>query len=245
MGAEKIARYRPEIAAGGFSRYDGAVEFFTRVNSLLQPHFDVLDLGAGRGGANDDKCNYRRSLRVLRGKVRRIVGADVDQAVSTNPIVDDYRILEIGKPIPFPDASFDIILCEWVVEHIDDPESFQTEVSRLTRPGGWFCARTPNRWGLTAIVARLIPNRLHTKVLKHMQPARKEYDVFPTRYRLNTMGEIARRFPSSEWENASYPWMGDPKYHANNPAIWLLMTFWNWIMPNAFATDIFIFLRRK
>ena len=32
---------------GGFSSLDGTMEFFTRVNVLLEPDYTVLDLGAG------------------------------------------------------------------------------------------------------------------------------------------------------------------------------------------------------
>jgi SAM-dependent methyltransferase len=233
MASNWLLGLRPETAAGGFSRYDGAIQFFSRVNALLQPSFHVLDLGAGRGAANDDKCTYRRSLRVLRGKVELIIGTDIDDAVLSNPIVDKSFVVAPGAPLPFPDASFDLILSEWVLEHVDDPESFQREVRRLIKPGGWFCARTPNRWGLTALAAQLIPNRLHTTFLKKLQPARQDIDVFPTRYRLNTMRTVGKYFPTQDWENASYTWMGEPKYHAKNVILWRLMALWNWLMPQS------------
>jgi len=236
---------RPESTAGGFSRYDGAIQFFSRINALLQSDFIVLDLGAGRGAAHDDKCTYRRSLRILQGKVQKVVGADIDEAVSGNPIIDEFHILTPGQNLPFPDASFNLILCEWVLEHIDDPAHFQSEIERVLKPGGWFCARTPNKWGLTALVARLVPNRLHTAFLHILQPKRQDIDVFPTRYRLNTMRDVAHRFPPQKWTNASYSWAGEPKYHADNVWLWRVMAVWNWLTPSYMATDLFIFLNRK
>lgn len=240
-----LKRMRPEVLAGGYARNDGAVEFFGRVNAVLEPDFRVLDFGAGRGAPDDDECSFRRDLRVLKGKVAEIIGVDVDPAVAKNPILDGYRIITPGHPLPFDSGSFDLVLCEWVLEHLDDAEWFASEMHRVLRPGGWLCARTPNKWGLTALVARVTPNSLHKKLLRWIQPSRKNYDVFPTRYRLNTAIRIRELFNDSEWANASYVWYGDPKYHAGSEIVWRLTELWYWLMPKAGATDLFVFLKRR
>ncbi len=55
---------------GGFSLLDGTMEFDSRVNALLQPHFRVLDLGAGRGAWHfEDAIPFRRNLRDIRSRV--------------------------------------------------------------------------------------------------------------------------------------------------------------------------------
>lgn len=236
---------RPEVLAGGYARHDGTVQFFGRVNSLLEPGFRVLDFGAGRGAPGDDKCSYRRDLRILRGRVAEVIGVDTDPAVAKNPIIDGYRVITPRQPLPFEARSFDLVLCEWVLEHLDDAEWFAAEMHRVLRPGGWICARTPNKWGLTALAARAIPNSWHKRLLEWIQPSRKTCDVFPTRYRLNTLARIRKLFGNSEWENASYVWYGDPKYHAGSPMVWRLTELWYWLVPQAGATDLFIFLRRK
>jgi hypothetical protein len=74
------------------------------------------------------------------------------------------------------------------------------ELHRVVAPGGWVCARTPNRRGFIAVGARLVPNALHVRALKKLEPERKDFDVFPTRYRLNTMGQVRRAFPPDQWE---------------------------------------------
>ncbi|OWY62641.1 hypothetical protein B7486_57335, partial [cyanobacterium TDX16] len=55
-GHELLRRLYPEVGAGGFSRSDGTVEFWSRVQALVTPGAHVLDLGAGRGRgpAEDD-----------------------------------------------------------------------------------------------------------------------------------------------------------------------------------------------
>ena len=239
-----LRKERPEIAAGGFTRYEGAIQFFSRLQSLLQPHFEVLDLGAGRGVFLEDEVPFRRDLRTLKGKVKKVVGADVDQAVLENSGVDEKILITAGAPLPFPDTTFDLIFSDWVLEHVDDPSAFSSEITRVLKSGGWFCARTPNKWGLTAIGARIIPNALHGKLLNQLQPSRQDHDIFPTRYRLNTIGALKKYFPDSAWDHCSYYWRGEPKYFGENVVIFHLMQIWNWFVPPSMSTDVFVFIRK-
>ena len=51
----------PEVGAGGFTSLDGTIEFYTRINALLDPAMTVLDFGAGRGAALiDSECAYNK-----------------------------------------------------------------------------------------------------------------------------------------------------------------------------------------
>src|SRR5882757_4977834 len=86
----KMKNYDPaDQMLGRFTSRDGTIEFYNRINALLQPDFKVLDLGAGRGAwYYSEKTEYKRMLRNLRGKVREYIGADVDSAVLANPTTD-------------------------------------------------------------------------------------------------------------------------------------------------------------
>jgi SAM-dependent methyltransferase len=48
-----------------------------------------------------------------------------------------------GRKIPFPDASFDYVLCTEVLEHADAPEILVAEMHRVLRPGGTLLATIP------------------------------------------------------------------------------------------------------
>jgi hypothetical protein len=53
-------------------------------------------------------------------------------------------------------------------------------------------------------MARLVPNRRHAKVLESVQPGRREKDVFPTAYKMNTRHALAELFDRDyEWAAAS------------------------------------------
>lgn len=84
------------------------------------------------------------------------------------------------------------------------------------KPGGYVCARTPNRWGYIGLGANLIPNRWHKPMLRVLQPARKVEDVFPTRYQLNSWGVLRRAFPDKAWKRTIYTMDGEPSYFGNS-----------------------------
>ena len=97
----------------------------TRALISAEPGERVLDLGAGRSP-------YRQFRSDLRWTT-----ADVDS--SCNP---DF-LLEEGEPLPFPDDSFDVVLCTQVLEHAAEPASLALELKRVVRPSGLLLINVP------------------------------------------------------------------------------------------------------
>src|SRR5689334_11888336 len=77
-----LERLYPEAVAGGFSRNDQRVIFYTRVNAFIEPSMTVLDFGAGRGRHAERESGFVRALTRLKGKVAKVIGVDVDPAVA-------------------------------------------------------------------------------------------------------------------------------------------------------------------
>jgi ubiquinone/menaquinone biosynthesis C-methylase UbiE len=48
--------------------------------------------------------------------------------------------------LPFPDDTFDKVICSEVLEHIPDYREALREIERVLKPGGLFCASVPRRW---------------------------------------------------------------------------------------------------
>ncbi len=235
----------PETLAGGFTRVDGTVQFYTRVNALLRPEMTVLDFGAGRGKMATDQVPYRRTLGTLKGKVRKVIGMDVDPVVRSNPLVDEAVVIRPNEPLPLADASIDLIVSDWTFEHIDDPAFIAREFTRILKPGGWICARTPNRWGMTGIAANIVPNHLHVAVLRHLQPQRRDYDVFPTRYRMNTRSALRRIFDPQVFEHGVYAFNSEPTYFPRSTVMWGIGGFIYRFMPETLGTVLMVFLRKR
>lgn len=238
-------RTYPETGAGGFSRIDGTVEFFSRVQALLPDQGVVVDLGAGRGKWQEDTCAWRHRLCDLRGDRRLIVGADVDAAVEQNSGVDAAVILAKNGRLPFRDHSVGAVVADWVLEHLRDPAVTAQELARVVVPGGWVCARTPNRWGYIGIGARMIPNNYHTRFLNRLQPDRRSRDVFSVCYRLNTLDAIWRAFPDGQWRHCSYTYNPDPSYFGHSRAAFRLIEAWQRVAPRSMAAALHVFVQRR
>lgn len=240
-----LHRLYPEIAVGGYSRDDKTMEFYGRVNALLRPDSVVVDFGAGRGGFMDEPESWLRELQLLRGKVAKVIGVDIDPVVKENPSIDEAQVWSPGNPIDLPDASVDLILSDYTFEHVDDPSLVVAELQRILKPGGWICARTPNRWGYIALGARMVPNRLHARVLERLQPTRAERDVFPTRYRMNTRGAVRSLFPEPEWSVTAYTVNGEPVYFGSSRALIYGVYAVSKVLPQRLGAMCMFFIQKQ
>ena len=204
--------FYPEIGFGGFTRFDGTIEFYTRANALVDSRSVVVDFGCGRGEHQEDPSPVRRNLRCFKGKVARVIGLDVDAAFGCNPTIDEFRMLTPGTPWPIADASVNLVLCDSVIEHLPEPELLFREARRVLAPGGYLCVRTTNLLSYVGLASRLVPNRWHAPVLSKAQTARKQEDVFPTLYRCNTISAIRREFRRHDFHAVVYGHDAGPGY---------------------------------
>ncbi|HEY7901042.1 MAG TPA: methyltransferase domain-containing protein, partial [Caulobacteraceae bacterium] len=240
-----LDRLRPEWRAGGFARDNGGVAFFTRVNALIEPGMVVVDFGAGRGEAFQGPDTYFARLARLQGKAARVIGIDVDGAIADHPFLDERYIIAPGAALPLADASVDMIVADWVFEHIAEPQAAAAEFDRVLKPGGWILARTPNAAGYVGIGARLVPNRLHTRLLKRLWPGRAARDVFPTAYRLNSPEALRAAFPPAAWRHYSYRANPTPKYFGRSPLLFRLIAAFQALVPGPMRTDLIVILRKR
>ena len=197
--------------------------FLVRVHAVIRPDMTVLEFGAGRGKWLDDPSPFRRRLGMLSRHTRHVVGADVDPAVQGNEGVDERVVLAHGAPLPFADASFDLISAFSVLEHLDTPEFTASELARVLKPGGWIIGWTPNCYGYVGVGAKILPRSLHLRALRLLEPRRQEEDSFPPLYRLNDRAALHRCFPPAEFDEFSYTYCGQPFYHGESK---LLARFW-------------------
>ncbi|MCU1353199.1 MAG: hypothetical protein JWM05_2408 [Acidimicrobiales bacterium] len=244
MPNEVAEELYPEIEAGGFSRVDGTVAFYARVNALLDSSMTVVDFGAGRGRAAEDPVAFRRDLERIGNRAGKVIGVDVDEAVLGNPNLDEAHVITPGSPLPFADGSIDLVVSDFTFEHVDDPAWAAAEISRVLRPGGWLCARTPNKWGYIGIPTRLVPNHLHTAVLRRVQPEKQDRDTFPTAYRLNTVGDLRRHFPPASFDHHSYTFDSEPAYFGRSRVAWRIMRIVFRFTPERLRSMLFVFVRK-
>lgn len=110
------------------------------------PYIDgkkVLDYGCGSG--------YGSSL--ISKSCSQIIGVDVsNEAIShanKHFNAPNLSYLQIKRaedaPLPFPDASFDVVLSFQVIEHVENVPAYLREIERVLVPGGYILIATPDR----------------------------------------------------------------------------------------------------
>lgn len=206
-----------ELADRMLSKYYGnAVHpyrlFENRISALISSETKVL-LDAGCG----------RTVPVLRkflGRVPRLVGVELVEFTDVPSGIETHNA-DLAK-LPIADASIDLIMSRSVFEHLTDPESVYREFSRVLRPGGRLVFLTANMWDYGTLVARMVPNRLHGRVVKIVE-GREEEDTFPTAYRTNTRRAVQQLADQSGFQVTEFSYVSQyPNYLLFNGVLFFI-----------------------
>ena len=68
-------------------------------------------------------------------------------------MIDEFRLIGPDGRWPLDDASVDLAVSDFVLEHVTEPEAFVAELARVLRPGGMYIARTISRRSALAAAA--------------------------------------------------------------------------------------------
>lgn len=106
--------------------------------------------------------------------------------------------------LPFGNASFDLVTCNMVVEHLSAPLAAFQEMSRVLAPGGTLLVHTPNTRNYL-VFANILAKKLlpRSMVLRLILDSRAADDIYPTYYRANSaralrnLGESVKLQPES------------------------------------------------
>lgn len=151
------------------------------VSELVRPGMAILHAGCG-WDRNDVTRPWRHSCR--------IVGVDLDPRVATR-FHSEFHLCSVAA-LPFRDATFDLVVSEYVWEHLDDPDGAFRETARVLRSGGRIVVLTPNKWSYKGLAAWLLPFGLHLWAGRLRYGRGHDSDMYPTRYRCNTARAFRR-----------------------------------------------------
>lgn len=183
----------------------------SRIEGILKPEFVLLDAGCGRTAP---------VLKKYLGKAQRLIGVELVEFSDVPDGIETYNT-DLAN-IPVADASVDLVISRSVFEHLVNPDSVYQELYRILKPGGIVVFLTANMWDYGTIVARLIPNRFHAKIVKHVE-GRAEEDTFPTAYRTNTRFDVSRLAENSGLRVKSFEYLNQyPNYLMFNGLLFLI-----------------------
>jgi len=208
---EKQNRYRTIYQGMNPGYKDSGSIYEALVKSHLTPQARVLDAGCGCGGV----------IELYAEKVRQAVGLDTDLTS-----LREHRSLKelvVGglATMPFPGDLFDVVLCSWVVEHLEEPDAVFREMARVLNKRGYLLLLTPNAWSYVALINRLIPAPLRHWLVRAIY-GRRSKDIFPAFYRANSKGRLEAKLHRVGLRNEEFYYVGDPSYIAFNDAFFKL-----------------------
>ena len=95
----------------------------------------VLDLGCRSGALTQNFLDGNS-----------VVGLDVDPAALEKAAALGIEPVQanVEEPLPFEDASFDVVVAGELFEHLQFPDALVGEIRRVLRPGGVLAGSVPN-----------------------------------------------------------------------------------------------------
>lgn len=131
VNGELVSSKNPEeVGAGSFLLVSVIADIY---NGYISEYASgkLLDLGCGK----IPMYGYYRNF------VTDTVCVDWINTAHKNPNID--MELDISKPLPFDDNTFDTIICSDVLEHIYNPVDVMNEMVRVCNSGGHIMINTP------------------------------------------------------------------------------------------------------
>lgn len=106
----------------------------------IQSKHDVLELGCGPGFISNLLAELAPQGSLYAVEPSPTLLAQVEGNVRNKPMRGLFPIQAYGNHLPIPDSSIDFSYTRFVLQHIPQPESVISEIHRVMRPNGHFCA---------------------------------------------------------------------------------------------------------
>ena len=99
----------------------------------------ILDIGCGDG--HFAAIAYTEPIDIGLDPMTR----DLDEAAGLRPGIFLDLVRGSATTLPFPDAVFNTVVSNCVIEHIPDVQATLSEISRVLKPGGTFATTLPSQ----------------------------------------------------------------------------------------------------
>ena len=161
--------------------------FFQRLKAAAERGVDILiEPGSGAQSRILIEAGLEKAYRI---------GMDIDPYGTGNQHISAFSIGDISR-MPFKSETADLIVSQWVLEHVEKPIEAANECYRVLKSGGRFISVLPNVANPAFLFAKYTPDWVHSKIRGLTMP--EEYaENCLTYYRVNTPWKLRKIFESA------------------------------------------------
>jgi 2-polyprenyl-3-methyl-5-hydroxy-6-metoxy-1,4-benzoquinol methylase len=134
-----------QIMGASKRTYEKVLSLLGDINGKL-----ILDCGAGKGKFSE----------TLKNKGAIVEACDIDKKQFLSKSIK-FTEADLNKKLPYEDSRFDIIISIEVLEHLENPSHFLTEIKRILKKGGKAIITTPNISNIKSRLQFLFKGNLH------------------------------------------------------------------------------------
>lgn len=135
-------------------------------NNKNSPDESLFGQPEGQPSLLDIGCATGALIASLRETGWRVTGVEISPSAEYGKNVRklDIRNLPLEEN-NFADNSFDVVLASHLIEHLNDPRSFLSEINRILKENGYVFITTPN---ISGFQARLFGGRWRSAIFDHL-----------------------------------------------------------------------------
>ena len=207
------------------NKKNGTIKFYNWIWQFLDQSSVILNLGAGPTTGDSIKC--------FKGKVKKVVGADIDKVILNNKDLDAAYVIA-DNHLPFEDNTFDLVLSDYVLEHIESPYEFLSEIYRVLKPGKSFFFRTPNDKHYVTLISHFTPHSFHLMFSNKVRGLSKnDHAPYKSYYKMNSKKKLRKLAAATGFHNIELIMVeAEPSYLMFNSFFFLLGVWYERMVNN-------------
>lgn len=163
----------------------------------------------------DAGCGKKSMVRKHSPCFRYSVGMDIlPEAMMRNTGFSAF-VSGDASNLPFKDEAFDVVVSQWMIEHIGKIDEVVHEFGRVLKKGGSLVVVSNSKYHPMMFLSSILPTGLRDWMKSKIFPAYIEEDTFPTYYQFNALGDIDRLMKQAGFEKKYASYLGAPFFLFN------------------------------